>query len=113
MVRGQLSGLGMLGVGASLPQHLVPYSPFRRCTYPPLSAATTLEKTLAIWLPMVKRITTTRRETRTRTPAKATTVIPTAAPTPAREAWAAHRRPDSQVWPLPRQSRSSDCAGQH
>jgi len=43
----------------------------------------TFEKTLAIWLPIVSRITVTRIDTSTSTPRNMATVIRTAVPAPA------------------------------
>src|SRR6202158_894096 len=85
----------------------------RALSYGLFSAAATLEKTLANWLAMVSRITTTTIETRTTTPKKTATVMPIAAPAPGPEEPAGGSRDGLPARPFQRHTRSSESAGFH
>jgi len=77
-----------------------------------LSAATTLEKTLAIWLPIVKRTTSVMIPTRTRMPPNAATVTITAVLLPPPRA-GPNGRAGSHARPFQRHIPSGETAGRH
>src|SRR5207248_8261702 len=78
-------------------------------------AATTFEKTFASWLPMVRRTTRVRIETRTRTARKPSTVTTTAvvAPPPARRGGGASCLFGSHACPFHRHILSGETAAFH
>src|SRR6266849_122731 len=72
-------------------------------------AAATLEKTFAIWPPIVPRMTSTTTKTRNKTSANAPTVRPIASPTPPPpERGAAPPAAGTHAWPSHRHRRSCE-----